>query len=74
MCAPYPDSIGAILMRVRLSLVSIPDCDEPIYQLNDKDFAACTLPSSVSVVPASMPQSVNGLQAPAATASRKRTR
>ena len=66
VCAPYPDSIGAILMRVRLSLVSIPDCDEPIYQLNDKDFAACTQPSSVSVVP--------GLQAPAATASRKRTR
>ena len=56
-------------MRVRMALVPIPDFDEPIFQLNDEDFAACMQPGMV--IPASMPH--DGPQ-PLSTAARKRKR
>ena len=51
-------------MRVRMALVPFPDFDEPVFQQNDEDFAACTQPGMA--MPASMPHDPQPLSTAAA--------
>ncbi len=49
-----------------MALVPIPNFDEPVFQLNDKDFAACTQPGMAMPASTSMPYDPQPLSTAAA--------